>query len=126
MGLAQVMQNAAKTVFTAIGDIPLTCTYTSQGASVYVPATGAYTYPNAVDYTSLKFLFQDYTAKEIEDAGGVILSTDQKSSIPQLNLTPIPQIKDLVTDSDSIVWAVENIEKDSARALWIFQLRKVS
>lgn len=124
MGLADVIQSAAKTAFKAIGDIPLSCTYTDQGATVYVPATGAYTYPDAVDYTSLKFLFQDYTTKEIEDAGGVILTTDQKSSIPTLNLTPEPQIKDLITDSDSIVWVVENIKKDAARAVWVFQVRK--
>jgi len=124
MGLADVVQKAAKTVFKAIGNIPLTCTYTDQGASVYDPATGGYTYPDVVEYTGLKFLFEDFTAKEIEDAGGVILSTDQKASIPQLNLTPTPQIKDLITDSDSVVWAIENIEKDSARALWVFQVRK--
>lgn len=124
MGLADVIQKAAKTAFKVIGNIPLVCTYTDQGTSVYDPATGEYIYPDAVDYTSLKFLFEDYTAKEIEDAGGVILTTDMRASIPQLNLTPTPQIKDLITDSDSIVWVIENFKKDAAGALWMFQVRK--
>ena len=123
-GLAGVIQNAAKTAFKAIGNIPLTCTFTDQGAAVYVPATGGYTYPNAVDYTSLKFLFEDFSAEEVANSGGVILTTDIKASIPTLNLTPEPQIKDLITGSDSIVLIIENIKKDSARALWTFQVRK--
>lgn len=124
MGLADVIQKAAKTAFKAIGNIPLVCTYTDQGTSVYDPATGTYIYPDAVDYTSLKFLFADYSAEEITNSGGVILATDQKSSIPTLNLTPEPQIKDIITDSDSIVWVIETIKKDAARALWTFQIRK--
>lgn len=123
MGLADVVQKAAQTAFKAIGNIPLTCTYTSKGTSVYDPATGGYTSTDT-DYTGLNILFEDYTAKEIEDAGGVILSTDQKASIPNLSLTPTPKITDYITDSDSQKWTVENIRIDPARALWIFQVRR--
>lgn len=126
MGLSKTIQNVAVSAFKAIGDILLVCTYADRGAAIYVPATGAYTYPDTINYTNLKFLFEDFSAKEITDAGGVILTTDQKASIPQLNLTPTPQIKDLITDSDSVVWAIENIKKDAAKAVWIFHLRRAS
>jgi len=123
MGLADVIQKAAKTAFKAIGDVPLTCTYTSKGTPVYVPATGAYTSTDT-DYASLSILFEDYTAQEITEAGGVILNTDQKASIPNLNLTPTPKITDYITDSNSQKWTVENVKIDPARALYIFQARR--
>ncbi|MFH1422917.1 MAG: hypothetical protein ABIH42_09440 [Planctomycetota bacterium] len=123
MGLANIIQRAAQTAFKAIGDIPLICTYTSKGTPVYVPATGAYTSTDT-DYTSLSVLFEDYTAKEITDAGGVILSTDQKASIPNLSLTPTPKITDYITDSNSQKWTVQNIKIDPARALYVFQVRR--
>jgi len=123
MGLADVVQKAAQTAFKVIGNIPLTCTYSSKGVAVYVPATGAYTSTDT-DYESLSILFEDYTAQEITEADGVILSTDQKASIPNLNLTPTPKITDVITDSNSQKWAVQNVYIDAARALWIFQVRR--
>ena len=121
MGLADVVQKAAVSAFKAIGNIPITCTYTSKGTSVYDPSDGSYTSTDT-DYASLEFLFEDYEANEID--GAVILITDQKASIPQLNLTPTPKIKDTITDSDSAVWTVEDFKKDAARALWTFQVRE--
>ena len=123
MGLADTIQKAAQTAFTAIGNIALVCTYTSKGTPVYDPATGAYSSTDT-DYTGVKVLFENYTTKEITDAGGVILSTDQKASIPNLNLTPTPKIKDIITDTSSQKWTVENIMLDAARALWILQTRR--
>ena len=123
MGLADVVQKAAKTAFKVIGNIPLTCTYTSKGVATYTAATGVYTSTD-VDYVSLAILFEDYLAKEITDAGGVILSTDQKASIPNLNLTPTPKIKDVITDPNSQKWTIEDVGIDPARALWIFQTRR--
>ncbi len=122
-GLAGVIQKVAQVAFKAIGNIPLVCTYSSKGTTVYVPASGGYASTDA-NYENLSILFEDYTAKEITDAGGVILSTDQKASIPNLNLTPTPKITDYITDSDSQKWTVEGLEKDPARALWIFQVRR--
>ena len=123
MGLADVVQKAAVSAFKAIGNIPITCTYTSKGTSVYDPSDGSYTSTDT-DYEDLKFLFEDYTSEEIMRAGGAILRTDQKASIPNLNLTPTPKIKDTITDSDSAVWTVEDFKKDAARALWTFQVRE--
>ena len=126
MSLASAIQKAAQTAFKAIQDIPVTCTYTSKGTGVY--ASGAYTYPASEDYTGLKFLFEDYEDKEVD--GSVIKSTDQKISIPQLDLVDssgdavTPAKKDTITDSDSRVWTIEGIGKDPARALWIFQGRE--
>ena len=123
MGLAGVVQKAAKTAFKIIGDIPLTCSYSSKGVATYNPATGTYTSTDA-DYAGLAILFEDYMAEEITAADGVILSTDQKASIPNLNLTPTPKITDVITDSNSQKWTVEAVGIDPARALWIFQTRR--
>ena len=123
MGLADVVQKAAKTAFKIIGDIPLTCTYTSKGVAVYNPATGGFTSTDT-DYASLAILFEDYLSEEITAAGGVILATDQKASIPNLNLTPTPKITDVITDSNSQKWTVAAVGIDPARALWIFQTRR--
>lgn len=124
MGLADIAQKAAKTAFKVIGNIPLTCVFTDQGIATYDPTTGGYTYPYHLEYVNLKFLFENFSAEEVTNSGGVILTTDMRASIPQLNLTPEPQIKDLITDSDSQIWIIENIKKDAARAVWVFQVRK--
>ena len=123
MGLAETVQSAAKTAFVAIGNIPLTCTYTSKGTPVYNTTTGAYTSTDT-DYNGLSILFEDYSAREITEAGGAILSTDQRASIPNVNLTPTPKITDYITDSNSQKWIVEEALIDPARALWILQCRR--
>ena len=123
MGLAETVQSAAKTAFVAIGNIPLTCTYTSKGTPVYNTTTGAYTSTDT-DYTGLSILFEDYSAREITEAGGAILSTDQRASIPNVNLTPTPKITDYITDSNSQKWTVELALIDPARALWVLQCRR--
>jgi|GEM_PF-1044704 hypothetical protein len=130
MGLANTIQKAAKTAFKVIGDIPLTCTYTSKGTRTYTAATGAIT-SSDTDYTSLKILFEDYTAKEVKDSqnnggdsAGIILNTDQKASIPNINLTPTPKMADIITDSASKKWTIEDVKLDAARALWVFQVRR--
>jgi len=123
MGLANTIQKAAQTAFRAIGDIPLTCKYTSKGTPVYNPTTGASTSTDT-DYTGLSILFEDFSEKDITDAGGAILRSDQKASIPNLSLTPVPKITDTITDSSSQKWTVQNVMIDAARALYIFQCRR--
>jgi hypothetical protein len=123
MGLANTIQKAAQTAFKAIGDIPLTCTYTSVGASIYDPQTGGYDSTDT-PYTGLKIVFEDFNPKEVNDAGGAILATDRKASIPNINLTPTPKITDFITDSDSVQWSIKDVLIDPARALWLFQVRR--
>ncbi len=123
MGLANTIQKAAQTAFKAIGDIPLTCTYTSKGTAEYNVQTGGYD-SDDTDYTGLSILFEDYNAKEVEDSGGVILKTDQKASIPNLDLTPTPMLKDTIIDPNSLKWDIEGIMLDPARVLWVFQVRR--
>lgn len=122
MGLASVLQKAAQTAFKVIDDIPLTCSYASKGTPLYNPATGVYTSTDT-EYPGLSILFEDFTAKEINESGGVILKTDQKASIPNLSLTPTPKITDYIIDSNSKKWTIQDILIDPARALWIFQAR---
>lgn len=122
MGLSETIQKAATTAFKAIGNIPLVSTYTSKGTPVYNPTTGAYTSTDT-DYTGLKILFEDFTAREITEAGGAILSTDQKARIPNLSLTPTPKITDYIITSENKQWTVQNIMLDPAKALWVFQTR---
>ncbi len=124
MGLRETVQKAAVTAFKAVGNIPLTSTYTSVDPTpTYNTTTGTYD-DTDTDYTGLKVLYEDYTAAEISEAGGAILSTDIKASIPNLNLTPTPKITDKITDSNSIVWTVHNVYLDAASALYIFQCRR--
>jgi len=123
MGLASTMQKAAQTAFKAIGDIPVTCIFTSKGTPVYNPTTGAYTSTD-VPYPGLSILFEDFSAKDISDAGGTILSSDMKSSIPNLSLAPTQKITDIITDSNSQKWTIENVMIDAAKALYIFQVRR--
>lgn len=123
MGLANVVQKAAVTAFKIIDNIPLTCTFTSKGTQVYDPSTGGYSSTDT-DYAGLSILFEDYSAEEITASNGVILTTDQKASIPNLNLTPTPKITDVITDSNNQKWTVEGVRIDSARALWIMQVRR--
>lgn len=125
MGLADTIQKAAQTAFKAIQDIPLTCTYTSKGTPVYNPATGAYT-SSDTSYTGLKILFEEFSDRELADAGGTILVPDRKASIPNLSLEPTPKIKDIITDSNSQQWAVEKVTLDPSRALYVFQVRRSS
>ncbi len=122
MGLAEVVQRAAKSAFVAIGNIPRTCTYTSVSTPVYNPATGTYS-GGPTAYIGLTILFEDYSAREIQESAGTIISTDQKASIPNLSLTPVPKVSDTITDPDSVVWRIEDKKLDAARALWVFQVR---
>jgi hypothetical protein len=123
MSLASTIQKAAQTAFKAIGDIPMTCTYTSVGTSVYNPTTGASSSSDTA-YTGLKIVFEDFNPREVNDAGGAILHTDKKASIPNENLTPTPKITDFITDSDSVQWSIKDVLIDPARALWLFQVRR--
>lgn len=121
MGFADLAKNLAVAGFKIAGNILITCTYTSKGTQTYNPATGLYT-GSDTSYSGLKFLFEDYSSQEIDDQN--ILRTDMKASIPQLSLTPTPKKQDYLTDSDSVVWQVEGIGKDPARAMWVLQVRK--
>ena len=125
MSLASTIQKATVSAFKAIKSIPLICTYTSVGTPIYNPTTGEYTGGDA-PYAGLSFLFENYTAMEINQAGGTIISTDSKASIPNVNLVPSPKATDYIVDSANVKWTVENVLIDSARALWILQARKGS
>ena len=126
MGFADLAQKMAQAGYKLAGNIKVTCTYNHKGVGVY--AGGLYTYPDEVNSTGLKFLFEDYQDKEVD--GSVFKSTDQKISIAQLDLvdssgdTITPAKKDTITDSDSRVWTIEGIGKDAARATWRLQGRE--
>lgn len=135
MGLVSTIQKATASAFKAIGDIPTVCTYTSVGVTEYDPLTGVYVAPaqnpstgayspSGIPYRNLVILIEDYEAREIQSSGGTVLSTDQKASIPKMNLTPTPKSGDTITDPDEVVWTVENVSIDPAKALWVFQVRQ--
>ncbi len=125
MGLSSTVQKAAQTAFKAIGDIPLTCTYTSLGTQTYDATYGDF-YSQNTDYSNLKIVFEDFNPMKVADSGGAILATDKKLSIPQLSLTPTPKLSDYITDSDGFVWRIKDILTDPARALWLFQARRTA
>ena len=122
MGLAETVQKMAQVAFKVIDNIPLTCTFTSTGTPVYNPATGTYSGGDTA-YSGKSILFEDYKAMEIIESAGTIVGTDQKASLPVLNLTPTPKITDKITDPGGKIWTVKNVNLDPARALYVFQVR---
>lgn len=119
MGLSATISSAVQAAFTALGDIPQSVTYTSKGTSTYNPTTGAVTSTDTT-YT-VSMVLESYSSREIDNQ--IILSTDQKATIPQANLTPTPKVTDTITIS-SVVWGIVGIGQDPASATWVFQLRK--
>ncbi len=131
MGLNSTIQKAAQVAFKAIGDITRVCVYTSKGTSTYNATTGSHTsVDDCTEY--LNCLFEDFSTREITESGGSILSTDQKASIPAPNLISIyddiitPKILDYIVDENEQKWVVQQTNIDSARALWVLQVRRAA
>jgi hypothetical protein len=119
MGLQAIVKSATQSAFTAIGDIPRSCTYHPKGATTYVPSTGAVTEGSQSDET-VSFVFAHYQINEVD--GSIVKTGDQKALIPVENLTAVPKIEDYLTEN-SVRWNVMNVATDPAKALWILQVR---
>lgn len=120
MGLQSVFKSLAQAAFVAVGDIPVSVTYTHvTGNPTYTPATGTVT-DSTTDYT-VSVVFNQYKAADVDGAN--ILSTDQQALIPVENLGCTPSNHDYMT-VDGERWNVVDKETDPAEALWILQIRK--
>ncbi len=126
MGIQEVFKNAAKTIFTAFGDVPRSCTYVSTGTKELNTHTGIVVTKTSdpdVSY-GVDIIFTKYTKAEID--GVHILYSHVKALIPFENLTPTPKKNDTIAeDVSGEQWGVIDWKKDPADALWILQLEQI-
>jgi hypothetical protein len=123
MGLRETLSNAAKTAFTATGDIPESVSYYTRGSVIYDASAGTTSVTDTRYLVSM--IFVGYSQSEIDNAN--ILNSDVKGLIPQANLSAVPSMHDYVRriiSGTSVEYSVLNIEEDPAAAIWKFQLRK--
>lgn len=124
MGLRETFTNAAKTVFTAVGDIPEACTYYSRGADAYDASTGVVS--TTVSTVVANFVFFNYNKSQID--GEHVEPADVKATIPQANISSIvPNVDDYLMRIEagaSVRYDVVGVEQDPAAALWNLQVRK--
>lgn len=83
-------------------------------AGEYVPGVG---YPPAVpvEYTG-RGIFADYSAREVD--GTIIMSTDQKLTALQIEVTETPKVGDTIHGK-----RVQHVAQDAVGATWVLQLR---
>ena len=120
MGLQATIQNAVKSIFTAVGDIAKTATYTINPNSSYNPVTGAVTTTGTAQTISV--IRDEYQSNEID--GQSILNTDVRFLTPVVDFTGTPTTNDTIT-IDGVTYNVVGMpEKDPADAMYVIQARK--
>ena len=113
MGLQATVKSATQTAFTAIGDLPRSCTYHPTGATTYDPATGTVTEGSASEET-VSAVFARYKIVEVD--GTIVKVGDQKILIPVENIVCVPKVEDYVTEG-GVRWNVLSVSTDPAKAL---------
>jgi len=124
MGLRATLAKAVASAFTAIGDIPESCTY-RRTSSAYNTSTGTNVVTNT-DYTIAKAVFLAYESMEIDKV--TILASDQKFLI-QASSLPVASVNiatDQIIDSSGKIFNILRISKDPAEATIKLQLRSPS
>lgn len=122
MGLAEAIQQAVASGFTALDNLRKSCNYHSTGIVKYDSSSGSYTETGGTDQPNLLVVFSSYSSEEID--GETIQKEDKKGLIPSLSLTINPKLADyLIEDEAGIRWDVKNFKVDPATALWTLQLR---
>ncbi len=139
MGLTLTFQEGAVTTFAAFGDLIKSATYTRTISNpAYNPLTGAIT-ADEESFTAA-FLFERFDAEDDQGTyrkakdmvGENVLPTDQRASIPCLNMKNTvgtlvdPEMDDTIVKADSSRWKVIRIRTDPASALWEMQIRRIS
>lgn len=124
MGLRDVFSNAAQTIFTAAGDVPVATWYYAHSTAVYDVSSGTVSAGTTATLTSM--IFEKFTQADRENFS--IEPADQKGTIPQAYLSGIvPSIKDhiqIIEAGASVRYDVVKKMQDPASATWVFQLRK--
>jgi hypothetical protein len=123
MGLRDVFDQAAQTIFTAAGDVPETVYYYAHASAQYNVSTGVVsTIASAV---VVSMVFETYKQHEI--VPGHVEPTDQKAIVIQSKLGVIPTPKDhlyRIEAGASVRYNIEDKEQDPASATWVLQCRK--
>lgn len=123
MGFRNLFSNAAKTAFTAFGDVPETTYYYAHGSAVYDASSG--TVSTGTTQVVVSMIFEQYDQRDVDNAN--IEPTDLRGMIPQENLSVIPDTRDHIVRIDAGVstqFDIQNIAQDPAAAMWMLQLRR--
>ena len=119
MGIADALQQAVSSVFTAFeDDLAVACTFVSKGAAGYTPLSGVIAETDT-EY-AVYMIFDLYKAFEAPEGAK---PNDRKGMIAKLKLTPTPKMTDEVLRNGETL-QILNIQIDPADAMWVFQLRK--
>ena len=124
MGLRATIASAVGAAFTAIGDIPESCTY-RRTSSTYNPATGTNVITNT-DYTLSKVIWSRFESFEVDKL--VVLGSDVKVILQTsaLSVTPNIATDQMIRTSDGKIYNILRVSKDPAGAIYTMQLRSPS
>lgn len=119
MGLRSTIQNAVNSAFSAMGDIPISITYTQVSNGGYDANTGSTT--ETTTSLTLTAIITSYDQERIN--AGISLATDQQMLLPGKDLSITPKPQDRVT-FDNFTYEVYQVERDPTSALYKIQLRR--
>ena len=119
MGLRSAIQSATNSAFSALGDIPISVTYTQVSSGGYNATTGATT--ETTTETTLTALITKFEQENIN--AGLAQTTDRQMLIPgkDLTITPKPQYR---VNFDSRDYEVYKVERDPVSALHKLHIRE--
>jgi len=126
MGLRQVFADGVSSIFTALGDVPVSVTYKSV-TQAYDAATRTVT--SSVTSVSVDAILDEYSAVELRFSERLnddqsLIPGDKKAMIKASDLSSVtPKVNDLITIS-GVNWQVKAIKKDPADAMYVFQVRR--
>ena len=116
MGLSRARINGlVKKAFTALGDVPITLTYTFVVPGVYDPATDAITSTNTV-VTNVPAVPTKLKSNEVDWFPADV--NTQRLLIAAVDLPSAPTTSDYVT-IDDVVWSVRRITQVPGNSLYI-------
>lgn len=121
MGLRSLIQNATRTAFNAIGDIPVTATYhhTSWGDD-FDPATGMREDTGTDE--SVSIVLMDFMQRE--DVVDAFEPGDKRGLLRQADLAGgVPDLDDYLVVS-GVTWHIIAFSSDPADATWTLHLRR--
>jgi len=128
MGLRETLQNAAGTVFSAVGNVKEQIFYYSRdnapdGTLNYNASSGVVTAQNSLFV--IDGIPSKYSASQVD--GSRVLPTDLKFKILQTSLPVKPTQNDYIKRIEnyaSVKYEMVDFKEDTVSATWDFQLRK--
>ena len=120
MSLKSTISNAVNAAMNALGDIPVTATFTDVAPGTFDPESGAYSGGSETNH-SVSAIFSQYKIERID--GTVIQQGDAKLTLRQADLAITPALGDKVS-INGVSYSILNISSDPANATWTLQLRR--